>query len=204
LGKNKETQPRRVILTEDPMRAKMLSAHHLEYSALDYEQGDTIAYTGSYKETPIALASTGIGSSAVLTYINENKTLEATEIIYIGGCKSTTDKPTTNGGELRTVVLATGGSQNLLNRAIKAAKQNGIAVTTQTVKPPDMANTLENVIVCEITGALYERARNDGIEALSILTVSENTKTGEKIEEHEKQSRYYAAARLVFETLALQ
>jgi len=48
----------------------------------------------------------------------------------------------------------------------------------------------------------YTFAEENGISALSILTVSENIVTGEKMEEHERRSRLYPAARLVFETAA--
>jgi len=199
-----EALPRSVILTDDPLRAKMLAAHHLEYSALVYELGDVLVFSGSYKDVPIALASTGFGCGAVLSYLCELKKLGAREVAYIGGCASTTDKAATGNVGLRSVVLAAGGSQNMLNRAIRAARQFGIVATIQKVMPQEGANPEESCIIDGVTGSLYERAITDGIEALSILTVSENTKTGEKIEEHEKQSRFYAAARLVFETLALQ
>jgi len=198
-----EMLPRRLILTDDPLRAKMLSAHHLEYSTLLYEQGDVLVYSGSYKDVPIVLASTGIGSDAVLSYFEEYKGLGAAEIAYVGACVSTSDKSAADGGELRSVVLAAGGSRRLLDRALRTAKQYGIGATIRKVLPPDSLQPEGGCIVDDVTGALYDQTRADGIKALSVLTVSENTKTGEKIEEHEKRSRFYAAARLVFEMHAL-
>jgi purine-nucleoside phosphorylase len=53
------------------------------------------------------------------------------------------------------------------------------------------------------SGAVARFAFDQGVAALSVLTVSQNTSTGEKIEEHERQSRMDAAARIIFETLAL-
>ena len=242
-----ETLPRRVIVTDDPLRARMLSAHHLEYSTLVYEAGDILVFSGSYKNVPIALASTGFGSGAILSYLHELKELGAAEVVYVGGCVSTTDRY-----GLRTLVLAAGGSRGLLRRASTAARLYNIPTTTLTVLSPvgihpeegcaieDSAiegcaiegcaiggstidgstiegntiegstigdstisgSTIEGHIIDDVTGAFYEQARADGIEALTILTVSENIKTGEKMEEHEKRSRFYAAARLVFEMLA--
>ena len=90
----------------------------------------------------------------------------------------------------------------MLKRANEAARQYEISTIEQTVLSLGSAHPQEGCIVDDITGALYEQARADGIKALSILTVSENTRTGEKMEEHEKRSRFYAAARLVFETFA--
>jgi len=190
---------RRAIVTDDPMRARMLSAHHLEYSTLVYETGDIIVFSGSYKGVPIALASTGFGSSAILSFLREIKELGVMEVVYVGGCVSTTKQY-----GLRTVVLAAGSSKILLNRARDAAWQFEIPTTIQTVLPMDSINAEGDCIADSVTGALYEQARIDGIEALSILTVSENIKTGEKMEEHERRSRFYAASRLVFEMLAME
>jgi len=176
----------------------MLSAHHLEYSTLVYETEDVLVYSGSYKDVPIALASTGFGDSTVLSFVREIKGLGATEIVYIGGCVSTTDRH-----GLRNVILAAGGGENMLNRACDAARLYEIPTMVRTVLPPDVVHPEEGCIVDSITGAIYKQAQADGIEALSILTVSENAKTGEKMEEHERRSRFYAAARLVFEMLAL-
>jgi len=190
--------PRRIIVTDDPMRVRMLSAHHLEYSTLVYELEDIIVYSGSYKDVPIALASTGFGSGAVLSFLRGLSQLGVAEIVYVGGCVSTTDRH-----GLRAVILAAGGSENLLGRACKAARQYDISTTIRTVLPPGVVHPEEGCIVDSITGVVYEQARTDGIRALSILTVSENTRTGEKMEEHEIRSRFYAASRLVFEMLAL-
>jgi len=190
--------PQRVIVTDDPLRARMLSAHHLEYSTLVYEKEDVLVFSGSYKDIPIALASTGFGDSAVLSFVRELKGLGATEIVYIGGCVSTTDRH-----GLRTVVLAAGGGESMLEQAREAARMYEIPAMVRTVLPPDVVHPEEGCIVDSITGALYAQAQADAIEALSILTVSENAKTSEKMEEHERRSRFYAAARLVFEMLAL-
>ena len=81
-----------------------------------------------------------------------------------------------------------------------AAKHCEILVSTKKVMTPDDVEPGETGILDEVTGAFYEQARADGIEALSVLTVSENTATREHIEEHERRSRFYAASHLVFET----
>ena len=191
------TLPCRFILTDDPMRARMLSAHHLEYADQVYESGDVILFSGSYKNVPIAVASTGFGVGTVLSCFREVSGLGAQEAVYVGGCVTTTSRH-----GLRTVVLASGGSQSLLERACAAAKRYVIPAVTRTVLPPDCKHPEEGGIVDGVTGAFYEQARMSGIEALSILTVSENAITGEKMEEHEIQSRFYGAARLAFEMFA--
>lgn len=245
-----DKRPGSIVLTDDPLRAKMLVAHNLEYSTQTYEQGDILIYSGSYKGVPIALASTGFGSSAVFSCLQdvinsgtgdranvpgctaaENAERPAAgslgpaclsehirEVVFIGECTGAEAKD-----GLGTVILANGGSRSFLSRALAAAKHCEIPVKVRSVSQigamqqdaganvsgsPVFADASaadsEGGISDEITCALYEHTRASGLEALSILTVSENTETGEKMEEHERRSRFYAAARLVFETLALQ
>ena len=190
-------RPGRLIISDDPMRVKMLAAHHLEYAALMFEDSDELLYFGSYNGIDIALAAAGFGSGAVPEFARRVSESGVEEIIYIGGCAAITDRYA-----LRTVVLADGGSRSLLNRALTTAARYGIPVVTRTVLPPGGV-TGECVDITEsITGSLYKQAQDDGVKALSVLTVSENTKSGEIMEEHERRSRLYAAARLVFETMA--
>ena len=189
--------PLKVILTDDPLRARMLSAHHLEYSEMIYEQGDVLIYSGSYACTPLAVISAGFGSGEVLLSLEKIGNLGVKEVIYIGACVSTTSRY-----GLRTVVLARGGSDDLQSCAQAAAAQYDITVITETLLPPGSDNA-EGGISDIVTGALYETARTENIKALSVLTVSENKVTGEKMEEHEIRSRFYAASRLAFETALL-
>ena len=188
--------PGRAILTDDPLRAKMLAAHHLENSDLIHEHGDALVYTGRYNGSPIAIFSSGFGNSKVLSCLGWAKELGAKEIAYIGACMSTTLRH-----GLGSVILANGGSPGLLRQAGAAAGRLGIPVTARTVLPPGAAQPEGGCIVDGFTGAFYEYAKGSGVEALSILTVSEDAAKGEKMEEHEVRSRFYAAARLVFETL---
>jgi len=200
-----ETLPRRIILTDDPLRAKMMWAHNLEYASQVYEQDDVLVYAGSYKDVPITLASAGFGKSAVLSFLRvifENSGEEKAEVVYIGECAATTDERS-----LRDVIIANGGSNGLQARAQDAAKRNGMQTTVATIKPegeskPDEESIGHSGITDEVTHAMYDCAKAEGAASLSILTISENRKTGEKMEEHERRSRLYAAARLAFETLA--
>ena len=203
--------PKCVIMTDDPLRAKMLAAHHLEYAALRHEQGDIMVYTGSYKETAIAVVSTGFGRDTAAEYLSEAKRLGVKEILYIGECVCASRHHA-----LRTVILADGGSAVLRERGVRAAAKHSIAVTISHVSPcsPGQCGETEGsgpgnapdltVAADDFPERFYTFAKDNGIAALSVLTVSENTVTGEKMEEHERRSRLYSAARLVFETAALE
>ena len=190
--------PVRVILTDDPLRAKMLAAHHLDCAALEYEQEDVLLFFGSYKEHPIALVSTGFGQGAILDYINDAKRFGVQEILYIGECVSTS-----RDYAVRSVILADGGDHSLTARArVVAAVLNSPAVLAHVFPENNIKDDLDGVTDA-VTADFYALTEASGIAALSVLTVTENTASGEKMEEHERRSRLYAAARLVFDIFAL-
>lgn len=191
-----DDHPERVILTDDPLRVRMLAAHHLDNAGSAREQGDAVVYIGSYGQTAIALVAVGLENGAVSEFIRGAGGSGITEVVYIGSCAGTTEKQA-----LRTVVLADGGCRELLESAQKAAVRHGIPVVVGVVSPKnDIAQEFEG-ITDEVTNSFYKEAHTCGVKALSVLTVSENTMTGEKMEEHERRSRFYPAALLVFETL---
>ena len=201
----------------------MLAAHHLESAALLFEKGDIIVYSGSYGETELALVSAGFGRGAVHDFVREASRRGAAEIVYIGACSSSDGRIA-----LRTVVLAEGGSGRLLERAERAAAGCGIPVVVKAVADAsgaaccdkssasesgasvvgegsifdDVTTDVDSGIFDDVTAGFYELAAAGGSDALAVLTVAENTRTGECMEEHERRSRFYAAARLVFEIAA--
>ena len=140
--------PRCVILTDNPMRAKMLWAHHLENAITVYEQGENLVYTGSYGDNAIMIISTG--HEAVPNVL---KIINATEVIYISECITEKYAP-------GTIMLSQNDSHSLLARAQTVADMYKIPVITDAV-----------------TSALYEDAQKYPFELLYILTVSEETDT---------------------------
>jgi len=158
------------------------------------DRGDFSMSSGSYKGKPLAVASTGFGRDKVIAGLSELKKLGAMEIIYISTCISSTSRY-----DARSLILATGGSKNLMDMANAAAARCDIETYCATVLYPGDAQSDEGCITDEITGAFYKLAVKENIEALSLLTVSENTIIGSKMEENEIRSRLYPAAQLVFE-----
>lgn len=180
------------------MRAKMLTAHHLEHAALMHEQGDELVYFGGYGGTTIAVVSAGFESGAIPEFVRAIEGSGVREILYIGACTGTTVRHT-----LGTVILAHGGSKILLSRARSAAARYGIKTVVEAVQPGGSGQDVRSSVADDVTAGLYKQALIGDIDALSVLTVSENVITGEKLEQHVVSSRFYAAARLVFETFAV-
>lgn len=196
--------PDKVILTDDPLRVKMLVAHHLDQAQLLFEQRGMIGYIGSYRGIAIAIISCGFGGTAAELYAAEAAALGARELIYLGECVSLTQ--TIGIGE---VVLALGGSEALLTRAGRVDR--GIpgvpqAVRTLTVHTDDRfwltsAACIQSAVDFTSAG-LYRLAQTLDLAALAILTVSENMETQTRIDDAVRQSGFHSAAALAFEILA--
>lgn len=121
------------------------------------------------------------------------------EVIYIGECLSLT-----TAHKLRDAILADGADAGLLRRARNASRRFSLPVTVCGVTTNDrfyLGESTGSSVVDFATAAVYDYAREHGLAALSILTVSENTATCERVDEHERQGRFNAASRLAFETL---
>ena len=78
-----EKLPSKVIMTDDNQHARMIVAHHLEYDSLLFEQGDVFVSSGSYKDIPVAVVSTGKGSDKIAACLSEIIDLGATEVFYL-------------------------------------------------------------------------------------------------------------------------
>jgi purine-nucleoside phosphorylase len=199
--------PARVILTDDPMRARMLAAHWLDHASTLYELRGMVGFAGSYRGADIALLSSGFGGSAALLYLHEAAQLGARRVIYMGECFSRKA-----GVRLRDVVVPEGGDSVLLRHALAAARQAGLRVNVLCVASDDRfflsgsdhgGSGISDGVTDPVSGEIASYAAEHGIALLSILTVSRHTDAGESLEEHERQSRFHDAARLTFETFAL-
>ena len=194
--------PVRAIMTDDPMRVRMLAAHWLENAKVLFELRGMIGYTGNYKDAELTLIAAGYGESAAMLYLDDACLLGARRVIYMGECISHVCSV-----KLRDVILAEGGDAALMQCALTVSGRFSIAATARDVTTNDRMFIEESVTPGDITdfasGAVARFAAGRELAVLSVLTVSQNTATGERIEEHERQSRFNAASQLVFETLAM-
>jgi purine-nucleoside phosphorylase len=207
--------PKRVILTDDPLRVRMLVAHHVTYARLISEQRGMCAYAGEYEGVMLAIIAVGYGESSLLAWLGEAIELGVEEAAFIGECVSQDSDL-----KLMDVVLATeaDGSRGkaspapeLLAGAISAAKDLSIPARQLEVFTDDTywlddepAQRSGKLAIDFSTNAFYHKAALEDVSALSVLTVSENALTGRRIDEAQRQSRFYKAARLAFKALKLR
>ena len=194
--------PGNIIMTDDPMRTKMLAAHLLENSEIIYELRGMVGYSGSYKKQKIAIASVGFGESSALLYLHDAAALGGKRIVYLGECISTT----ANIG-LREVIISNSGDRQLISQTLATARELSIVANPRNVVTDDRFQIDDGGLTGDVidfaSGVISTYALKRKIAIVAILTVSRNLATGESMEEHERQSRMNDAARLAFETLAM-
>lgn len=195
------------------MRAKMLVAHHLDFVKQVSEQRGMLSYTGRYNQIPMAVISVGFGEASLLAWLQEAVQNGVRKMVYIGECVSLGEVPA-----LSEVVLATDAhgarghwpaGSNLLEQARTVAnaldfKVHSLPVTTADgywLQEPD-ARPPNTGVLDFATCALYWFAASKKLEALSVVTVSEQALPFQRIGEAERQSRFHKAARIAFDTLA--
>ena len=195
-----ERLPERAIMTDDPMRAKMLAAHWLDNAREIYELRGMIGYIGTYKNMALCIISSGYGESSTLTYLNDAFIIGVRRMLYIGECISvvTDIKP-------RDIIIASGGDAALTQDALSISKQLSIPASVRDVETNDRLfierKPISGDIVDFATSSIYQFSSEHGIAALTILTVTRNTATGDHMEDHERQSRFHSATQLSFETI---
>lgn len=208
--------PERAILTDDPMRVRMLAAHHLEYAKQYSDLRGMTGFIGSYKGVPLVVQAVGYGGAAVVAYLHEMSALYGVKVVlYTGECISRDASVKLR--EIITVSDAYGISDAadadslLLRNASLASSNYSIPMRTCTVHTDDLYGTDKLAPCCTdaslidfATHSLYSYARRRSLAALSILTVSENEASGECVDEAERQSRFHAASRLAFETISIK
>ncbi|MDR1558672.1 MAG: hypothetical protein LBS84_03040 [Clostridiales bacterium] len=204
--------PKKAIITDDPMRVKMLAAHYLNDSRIVSENRGMTAFSGNYGGKPLCLISTGFGESALVNWLTEAINSGVREVVYIGECVALRAELKLRDIIVPRVAYGESGeetpSDNMLRKALSKAAFLGIRVYDTPVYTDgdywlrsDLALPGSPCAVDFAAGALFRYASRNGVEALAALTVSEHALTGDRVDGAERQSRFYNAARLAIETL---
>jgi len=197
-----------ILLPGDPMRAKFIAENYLEDIECYNEVRGMLGYTGNYKGNEISVQGTGMGMPSISIYANElirdfgvqnlirvgscgsiNENAKLRDVILAGGA-STTSKM--NEDRFDGYDYAPTPDFELLLKAYKVAKENGTEVKVGDVLSEDKFYN-ENpdhwkkwakygVMALEMeTAELYTLAAKYGVNALSILTVSDSIINGEEL-----------------------
>jgi purine-nucleoside phosphorylase len=215
-----------VLLPGDPLRAKYVAENILKDSLCYNKVRGMYGFTGTYRGKKISIQGTGMGIPSCSIYIHELITeYQVNNLIRVGTCGSIqpdlklrdiilamTASTDSNSNKLRFQGMdyAPAANFNLLNKAFETASKMGKDVKVGSVFSTDTFyhNDPEywrlwakyGVLALEMeTAALYTLAAQFGVNALSVLTVSDDIITGEKATSEERENAFTDMIRLALE-----
>lgn len=215
-----------VLLPGDPLRAKFVAETFLENPVCYNNVRGMMGYTGSYKGRRVSVQGTGMGMPSQGIYVHELINFYgAKRVIRIGSC-GTLQKEIALREVLLAMSASTNSSMNrlrfggmdyaptadfgLLLRARDAAAALGIPVRAGNILSSDTFYDDDpdawklwagyGVLAVEMeTSILYTLAAKFRVEALSILTVSDNIPLGTAVSSADRQSSFRDMVRLALE-----
>ncbi len=206
-----------VLMPGDPLRAKHIADTFLTDVVQVNTVRNMFGFTGNYQGKKVSVMGSGMGIPSMSIYATELvKFYGVKNIIRIGSCGglplsvkvrevviamgASTDSAV-NRNRLQGMDFAALASFDLLERAVAAARAKNIAVKVGNVFTSDLFynpsetlfDTLEKygILGVEMEAAgLYGVAAEYGINALSIMTVSDHIRTGESLSADERQTSF--------------
>lgn len=206
-----------VLLPGDPLRAKWIAETYLENPKCYNRVRNMFGFTGIYKGKKISVQGTGMGVPSISIYAHElinefnvknlirvgsagsyQKSIHLRDIVIAMAASSTS---AINQARFQGADFAPTANFGLFQKAIEAAKVKGIKVKAGNVLTSDVfyADEFESfqkwskfgVLCVEMeTSGLYTIAAKHGVNALSLLTISDSLVTGEKTTSEERENTF--------------
>lgn len=217
-----------VLLPGDPLRAKYIAETFLEDVVQFNSVRNMFGYTGTYKGKRVSVMGTGMGIPSISIYTEELCQFYGVKnMIRVGTCGSmqedvvlrdvviamsaSTDSAI-NLNRFNGQSFAPTASFELLNKAYNAAVEQGIKPVVGNVLTSDVFYGDEDaavtwqkwakfgVICAEMeTAALYTVAAKHGVNALTLLTVSDSIVTHEQTTPEERQETFNDMMKIALE-----
>lgn len=206
-----------VLMPGDPLRAKHIADTFLTDVECISTVRNMYGFTGLYQGKKVSVMGSGMGVPSMSIYATELvKFYDVKNIIRIGSCGAlpldvkvrdvviamgaSTDSAV-NRNRLQGMDFAALASFNLLEKAVAGARAKSIPVHVGNVftsdlfynPNPTLFDTLEKygILGVEMEAAgLYGVAAEYGINALSIMTVSDHIRTGEALSAELRQTSF--------------
>lgn len=219
----------KVLLPGDPLRAKFIAVNFLENPVCYNEVRGMLGYTGTYKGKAVSVQGTGMGMPSMSIYANElMEFYGAKTLIRVGTCGSihpdvvlkdvvialgaSTDS-NMNHDRFGTITYAPTASFALLDRAYRLSQQEKMKAVVANVFTSDKFydDAIEQKIrllasygVAAIdmeTCELYSLAAKHGVDALTLMTVSDSLVTGERCTTEERQTSFNDMIKIALEII---
>lgn len=224
---NKGDIAEKVLLPGDPMRAKFIAENFLENPVCYNEVRGMYGFTGTYKGERVSVQGTGMGMPSMHIYASELiREYGARRLIRVGTCgslregidlkdvviamASTTDSGM-NKDRFGSISFAPTASFSLLKAAWEKAEELQVKAVVSNIftsdKFYDDRGNEKNALLASYgvaavdmeTCELYTLALKYGVDALTMLTVSDNLLTGEKCTAEERQTAFLDMIRIALE-----
>jgi len=215
-----------VLLPGDPLRAKHVATHLLDGVVCYNEIRGMYGFTGEYKGKRVSIQGTGMGVPSISIYAEELVSeYGVKKLIRVGSCGSIreevglrdillaiTASTDSNVNTLRFQgrSFAPAASFSLLKKAHDLATEKGYPVRVGPILTSDLFYHDDpdywklwasyGILALEMeTAALYTLAAKHGVEALSILTVSDDIVRGEHVSAEDRQKTFLQMMELALE-----
>ncbi len=208
----------RVLMPGDPMRAKWIAETFLEDAVCYSQVRGMLGFTGRWKGVEVSVQGSGMGMPSASIYTHELITeYGARTLIRVGSCGALADELHL-GDVLAAIGAATDSNMNrvrfdglvdyapvadftLLRAAVEVAEGRGTPIVVGPVLAadafytdrPDLYDALADygVLAVEMeSAALYTIAARYRARALTVLTVSDHIKRGEKLSAQEREQGF--------------
>ncbi|ABR50308.1 purine nucleoside phosphorylase [Alkaliphilus metalliredigens QYMF] len=226
IGAKKGEIAETILLPGDPLRAKFIAENFLENIECYNEVRGMYGFTGSYKGKRISVQGTGMGMPSISIYVNELiSDYGVKNLIRVGTCGAMQEEiqlrdvilamsasTDSNMNKLRFggMDYAPTASFRLLKKAYDVAQEKGIltrvgnVLTVDTFYNEDVNSWKKwaefGTLAVEMeTAALYTLAAKFGVDALTLLTVSDSLITGGQTTSEERQNTFMGMVKIALE-----
>ncbi len=206
-----------ILLPGDPMRAKYIAENFLEDPVCYNKVRGMYGYTGTYKGKKLSVQGTGMGIPSLSIYVNELITQYGVKnLIRVGTCgtmqpeiklrdvilaMTSSTNSSINKQRFKGMDYAPAASFKLLKRAYDAAASRNMPVRVGGILSSDTFYDEDpeewklwakyGVLAVEMeTTGLYTLAAKYGVNALTILTVSDSLVTGQATTSEEREKTF--------------
>lgn len=215
-----------ILLPGDPMRAKHVAEKFLEEAVCFNRVRGMLGFTGLYNGKRVSIMGTGMGMGSAAIYVNELIDVYGVkQLIRVGTCGAI--KTELNVGQVILAMSASGDSDanrnyfgglhyaatadfDLLLKAYSAAQRLGIQTLQGSIfstntfydNDPQRWDKWEEhgILGVEMESQiLFTLAKRHNAKALSIVTVSDNIRTGAAASSQEREKSYMDMMRIGFE-----
>jgi purine-nucleoside phosphorylase len=218
----------RVLLPGDPLRAKWIAETFLTDPVCYSTVRGMLGFTGTWQGVPVSVQGSGMGMPSASIYTHELVTEYLVKtVIRVGSCGALADDLNL-GDVVAAIGSSTDSNMNrvrfdglidyapvadfgLLRTAVDVAASRDIAMRVGSVLAadafytdrPDLFDTLADygVLAVEMeSAAIYTTAARYRARALTILTVSDHIKRGEKMSSADREQSFTDMAKIGLDT----